>query len=281
MKFLVSALAAAGAALTLLPSAQAADSQLLTALSTCRATYFDAIAKDKNIPESLKIRDGSRAYLKVEKQPLDVVMFEKPFKDSGLTVTGYVFNDEIIRYVGVPDMHTHFWGLIVKEDWKSVVDKLKGIDWEAVDSRHMSAHANRMLRKNDEKEWKAYTHPQNYEYPDLSASERAFHVQPYENQTMVFCGMLSAGAPEEAIIADVRPDLLYGEQKVPIREEQIVKDSEKAKAKTPIEPGAQMPANHPKIDMENLPAGHPKIDGKQELPAGHPDISGAQKPAAK
>ena len=52
-------------------------------------------------------------------------------------------------------------------------------------------------------------------------------------------------------------------------------------AKTPIEPGAQMPANHPKIDMENLPAGHPKIDGKQELPAGHPDISGAQKPAAK
>ena len=67
MKFLVSALAAAGAALTLLPSAQAADSQLLTALSTCRATYFDAIAKDKNIPESLKIRDGSRAYLKVEK----------------------------------------------------------------------------------------------------------------------------------------------------------------------------------------------------------------------
>ena len=86
MKFLVSALAAAGAALTLLPSAQAADSQLLTALSTCRATYFDAIAKDKNIPESLKIRDGSRAYLKVEKQPLDVVMFEKPFKDSGLTV---------------------------------------------------------------------------------------------------------------------------------------------------------------------------------------------------
>ena len=151
MKFLVSALAAAGAALTLLPSAQAADSQLLTALSTCRATYFDAIAKDKNIPESLKIRDGSRAYLKVEKQPLDVVMFEKPFKDSGLTVTGYVFNDEIIRYVGVPDMHTHFWGLIVKEDWKSVVDKLKGIDWEAVDSRHMSAHANRMLRKNDDK----------------------------------------------------------------------------------------------------------------------------------
>lgn len=151
MKFLVSALAAAGAALTLLPSAQAADSQLLTALSTCRATYFDAIAKDKNIPESLKIRDGSRAYLKVGKQPLDVVMFEKPFKDSGLTVTGYVFNDEIIRYVGVPDMHTHFWGLIVKEDWKSVVDKLKGIDWEAVDSRHMSAHANRMLRKNDER----------------------------------------------------------------------------------------------------------------------------------
>lgn len=54
----------------------------------------------------------------------------------------------------------------------------------------MSAHANRMLRKNDEKEWKAYTHPQNYEYPDLGASERAFHVQPYENQTMVFCGML-------------------------------------------------------------------------------------------
>ena len=43
-------------------------------------------------------------------------------------MTGYVFNDEIIRYVGVPDMHTHFWGLIVKEDWKSVVDKLKGID---------------------------------------------------------------------------------------------------------------------------------------------------------
>ena len=283
MKLLVSAIAAAGAAIAMLPSAaSAADSQLLTALSTCRAPFFEAVAKDKNIPEALKIRDGSRAYLKVEKQPLDVVMFEKPFKDTGLTVTGYVFNDEIIRYLGVPDMHTHFWGLIVKEDYKKVVDSLKGIDWEAVDSRHMSAHANRVLRKNDEAEWKAYTRPQNYEYPELGATERAFHVQPYENQTMIFCGMLSAGAPEEAIIADTRPDLLYGEQKVPIREEQIVKDSEqpKAKVKTPIAPGAQMPANHPKIDLENLPEGHPKLDGSETLPAGHPDISGA-KPAAK
>ena len=112
-------------------AAQAADSQILNSLLACNASYFKAIAKDKNIPETLKIRSGDMAFLKVEKQPLDIVMFPKPFKDSGLTVTGYVFNDEIIRYPGVPDMHTHFWGLIVKEDWirRSTPSRSTGKPW--------------------------------------------------------------------------------------------------------------------------------------------------------
>lgn len=271
MKQLITSLALAGVALGAAASAQAADSHLLTALSACHNGYFKAVAQDKNIPETLKVREGEFAYLKVEKQPLDVVMFEKPFKDSGLTVTGYVFNDEIIRYVGVPDMHTHFWGLIVKEDWKKAVDKLAGIDWEAVDSRHMSAHANRMIRGNDEKEWKAYTRPANYQYPEMGKTERAFHVQPWNGQTMIFCSMMSAGAPEEAIMADVRPDLLYGEQKVPVREEKIEKDAAAGEAQ-------KLPEGHPKVGGEQkLPEGHPAIDGSTKLPEGHPAIDDSMK----
>ena len=179
MKKTVLALAALGIAAG---AAQAADSQILNSLLACNASYFKAIAKDKNIPETLKIRSGDMAFLKVEKQPLDIVMFPKPFKDSGLTVTGYVFNDEIIRYPGVPDMHTHFWGLIVKEDWKKAIDAFK-VDWEAVDTRHMSAHANRMVRSNNEPVWKPYKRPDNYEYPEMDMTERAFHIQPYNGQT--------------------------------------------------------------------------------------------------
>ena len=79
----------------------------------------------------------------------------------------------------------------------------------------------------------------------------------------------------------MRPDLLYGEQKVPIREEQIVKDSEKAKAKTPIEPGAQMPANHPKIDMENLLPVIRKLTVSRNFPPVIRISPAPQKPAAK
>ncbi|MDO5531573.1 hypothetical protein [Sutterella sp.] len=241
-------------------AAHAADSKLLNTLLACNADYFKAIAADKNIPETLKIRDGDRAYLKVEKQPLDIVNFPKSFKDSGLTVTGYVFNDEIIRYPGVPDMHTHFWGLIVKEDWKTAIDAFR-VDWEQVDTRHMSAHANRMSRANDEKVWKAYKRPDKYEYPELGVSERAFHVQPWNGQTMIFCSMQTAGAPEGAILQEVRPDLLFGEQQVPIREEEIVKDQPKPAA----------------ADGKKLPEGHPAIPADGKLPEGHPDISGAKK----
>ena len=55
MKKTVLALAALGIAAG---AAQAADSQILNSLLACNASYFKAIAKDKNIPETLKIRSG-------------------------------------------------------------------------------------------------------------------------------------------------------------------------------------------------------------------------------
>lgn len=251
------------AALAIVAGAPAAETSLVQTLPACSADFFKAVAKDKNIPEALKIREGEMAYLKVNKQPLDIVTLKKPFKDGGLTVTGYVFNDEIIRYPGVPDMHTHFWGLIVKEDWKKAVDAFN-LDWEAVDSRHMSAHANRMTATNAERLWQPYKRPDNYEYPEMGVTERAFHIQPWNGQTMIFCGMQSAGAPEEAIIAGVRPDLLQGESKVPIREEEIVKDPKKAEGTA-------------QSSEKKLPEGHPQIPADGKLPAGHPDFSGMKK----
>ena len=211
------ALAAALSAAVFALPAQAADG-VVGAIQTCSADFFKAVAADKNIPENMKIRDGERAYLKVEKLPLDIIQFEKPFKEGGLTVSGYVFNDEVIRYFGVPDMHTHFWGLIVKEDWKKVVDTLK-LDWEAVDTTHNSAHANRQVRFNGTKEWKPYARDPKYTMPKFGQIERAFHVQPYAGSTMIFCSMQSAGAPEKDILEEVRPDLLYVGNELTVREE--------------------------------------------------------------
>lgn len=217
-KTLFAALAAA--AVLAMPAAHAAETSVVKAIQACNADFFKAVAADKNIPESLKVRDGDMAYLKIDKVPLDVVLFEKPYKQDGLTVTGYIFNDEVIRYLGTPDMHTHFWGLLVKEDWKSVVDKIQ-VDWEAVDTNHKSAHGNRMQRSNHDKEWKPYQREQNYTMPELGMIERVFHVAPYEDKTMIFCSMQSAGAPSEAILKETRPDLLFGEKEVPVRQEAI------------------------------------------------------------
>ncbi len=226
------AAAAALCAAAALP-AQAAGETALSALPACSASFFKAVAQDKNIPEKYKIHEGDMAYLKVEKLPLEVVQFDKPFEENGLTVTGYIFNDEIIRYFGVPDMHTHFWGFLIKEPWKKVVDAFN-LDWEAVDMNHMSAHANRMMRMNGQKEgWKPYHRDPSYTMPEFGQMERAFHVAPYNDQTMVFCSMQSAGAPEEAIIREVRPDLLYGEkhENIPVREEKTEGEQSNAAAK--------------------------------------------------
>lgn len=250
MKKLILALAAVAAVAGAQTAGAAEDSKLLQSLTACNADFFRAVAKDRNIPETLKVREGDMAYLKVEKQPLDQVSLPDAFRDSGLTVTGYIFNDEIIRYPGVPDMHTHFWGLIVKEDWKKAVDAFR-LDWEAVDGSHSSAHANRQLHMNNEPGWKDYKRPENYEYPELGATERAFHVKSFQGRTMVFCSMLSAGAPDEAVMRETRPDLLMGENQVAVTEKPIEKDAEKAK----------------------MPEGHPEIPASGTLPEGHPDIS--------
>lgn len=277
-------LVAAAAAFCAAGAAHAADSSVVKALQTCSADFYRAVAANKNIPEQFKIHEGDMAYLKVEKQPLDEVLFPKPFKDAGLTVAGYIVNDEIVRYFGMPDMHTHFWGLLVKDDWKSVVDSIK-LDWEAVDMNHKSAHANRVVRSNDEPgtAWKAYTRPQNYEYPEFGQTERAFHVAPYrDGMTMIFCSMQSAGAPEEKIMRMTRPDLLRGEKAVPIREEKTDGiDSKGNPTGEPKKTEGQLPAGHPPIDGgAKLPAGHPAIDGSAKLPAGHPPIEdGAKLPA--
>ncbi len=211
-------LAAAVAAALSVSAAQAGEAGVVKAIQACSADFFKAVAAEKRIPEALKVRDGDFAYLKVGKQPLDVVLFEKPFKSDGLTVTGYIVNDEIIRYFGVPDMHTHFWGLLVREDWKKAVDAMP-LNWDAVDSNHRSAHANRVVRMNGDKDWRPWVRDPNYKMPDMGQIERAFHVAPYEKQTMIFCSMQSAGAPTEEILREVRPDLLFGDKEVSIREE--------------------------------------------------------------
>lgn len=189
--------AAAALCAAALSPAHAADASVVKALQACSADFFKAIAQDKQFPEKYKVHDGDMAYMKIEKQPLDVVLFEKPYKVDDLTVAGYIVNDEIVRYFGMPDMHTHFWGLLIKEDWKKVVDSIK-LDWEAVDTNHKSAHANRVVRMNEPgSTWKAYTRPSNYEYPEFGQTERAFHVAPYQNMTMIFCSMQTAARPKK------------------------------------------------------------------------------------
>ncbi len=247
--------AAAALCAAALSPAHAADASVVKALQACSADFFKAIAQDKQFPEKYKVHDGDMAYMKIEKQPLDVVLFEKPYKVDDLTVAGYIVNDEIVRYFGMPDMHTHFWGLLIKEDWKKVVDSIK-LDWEAVDTNHKSAHANRVVRMNEPgSTWKAYTRPSNYEYPEFGQTERAFHVAPYQNMTMIFCSMQTAGAPEEVVLRDARPDLLYGEKEVPIREEAtegIDKDGNPTKIDAAKTSGKTLPEGHPA-----LPEGHP------------------------
>ena len=256
MKKVLLAAAAAICAAALSP-AHAADTSVVKALQTCSADFFKAVAQDKKFPEKYKVHDGDMAYMKIEKQPLDVVLFEKPYEvDDDLTVAGYIVNDEIVRYFGMPDMHTHFWGLLIKEDWKTVVDAIK-LDWEAVDTNHKSAHANRMVRMNEPgSTWKAYTRPSNYEYPEFGQTERAFHVAPYQNMTMIFCSMQTAGAPDEVVLRDARPDLLFGEKEVPIREEATE--------------GLDKSGNPTKTEEKKLPEGHPA------LPERHPTTGAKQ-----
>ncbi len=251
-KMLLAATAALCAAVAV--PAHAADTTVVKALQACSADFFKAVAQDKHFPEKYKVHDGDMAYMKIEKQPLDVVLFEKPYEVDDLTVAGYIVNDEIVRYFGMPDMHTHFWGLLIKEDWKTVVDAIK-LDWEAVDMNHKSAHANRVVRMNEPgSTWKSYTRPSNYEYPEFGQTERAFHVAPYREMTMIFCSMQTAGAPDEVVLRDARPDLLFGEKEVPIREEKtegIDKDGNPTGDKAAAE-AKTLPEGHPA-----LPEGHP------------------------
>lgn len=210
-------LTAAGAAVMLAAAAmqvQAADAGLIQALTRCDAGFFTALAQDKNIPENLKIRDGKMAYFKITQQPLEEIRF-KGFKDHGLEVIGFVANDEIIRYFGVPDMHNHFWGLLVKNDWEKTLTKLD-MDWDMVDMNHKQAHMPLQIRANGSSTWKKYTRPTDRKMPDFGFVERGFHVAPYKGDTLLFCSMQSAGAPDGAILADTRPDLMYGDNEAPV-----------------------------------------------------------------
>ena len=127
-------LAAAAASATAAPS-------LVEALSACDTTFYEALAKDKKIPEALKVRKDNLAFLKLKGEELQEIPFKKTFRDNGLTITGFIVSDAIERFFGVPDMHNHFWGFTVKEDWMGVVEKLR-LDWEAIDTNHKIGRAS-------------------------------------------------------------------------------------------------------------------------------------------
>lgn len=188
-------------------SASAAPT-LVEALTTCDTAFYQALAADKKIPEALKVRKDNLAFLKLNGESLQEIPFKKSFKENGLTITGFIVNDSIERFFGAPDMHNHFWGFTVKEDWMKVVEKLR-LDWEAIDSNHKAAHFGTKSRENGDTEWKVYVRPQNREMPDFGRAERAFHVSPYKDGAMIFCSLQSAGAPDEGILSTTRPDLLW------------------------------------------------------------------------
>ena len=182
-------LAAAAASATAAPS-------LVEALSACDTTFYEALAKDKKIPEALKVRKDNLAFLKLKGEELQEIPFKKTFRDNGLTITGFIVSDAIERFFGVPDMHNHFWGFTVKEDWMGVVEKLR-LDWEAIDTNHKAAHFGMKARENGGTEWKVYVRPQDRDMPEFGRAEKAFHVSPYKDGAMIFCSLQSAGAPDE------------------------------------------------------------------------------------
>ncbi len=213
----ISALAAGLVGLTALsaPAFAADEGDLVEALPVCNASFFKAVAQNKQIPEALKVRDGDMAYFKIKNHPLDVIKFDRPIKQHGLTITGAIFNDEIVRYFGMPDMHSHFWGLTVKENFETTLTKLKK-DWADLDMNHHRANLQIMSRKNGDAEWKPFNRPEERAVPEFGVSEKFFGVTPYGDETVIFCTMQSAGGPENAILKDTRPDLLHGEQHVSV-----------------------------------------------------------------
>ncbi len=199
-------------------TAQAAPADsLIASLPACDATFFKAVAQNKAIPEAMKLHEGDRAYFKITHHPLDVIHFEKPLKDEGLTVTGVLFNDEIKRYFGLPDMHSHFWGVLVKEDFEKTLLKLRK-DWADLDVNHSTASMKPVRRQNGHPAWEQFNMPEDRQMPDFGVTEKTFGVMRYGDETAIVCMMHSAGGPDEAILKDTRPDLLFGTPKVTITE---------------------------------------------------------------
>lgn len=186
----------------------AASDTLVESLAKCDQTFYVTMGIDRQIAEDMKVRQDKLAFFKTNGTRLTEVAFAKPIKDSGITLTGYIVNDSIQRYFGVPDMHAHFWGFTVKEDWMTVVERLK-LDWQSVDANHKTAHTKNYLRENGQDQWVRYVRPQERDMPEFGKVEKTFNVAPYKNGSMIFCSMQSAGAPDEAILLDVRPDLIW------------------------------------------------------------------------
>ena len=59
--------------------------------------------------------------------------------------------------------------------------------------------------------------------PEFGRAEKAFHVSPYKDGAMIFCSLQSAGAPDEAILASTRPDLLWAAEAEEAKEKAAAK----------------------------------------------------------
>ena len=91
-KTLFAALAAA--AVLAMPAAHADETSVVKAIQACNADFFKAVAADKNIPESLKVRDGDMAYLKIEKPDniLNTAVASSPIAPSQVKIPQSVYN---------------------------------------------------------------------------------------------------------------------------------------------------------------------------------------------
>ena len=219
MTKLTTLLGATTLALSLLtsPAHAAEQPNIVQALMKCDATYFQALAQEKRIPEALKVQNKDQAYFKIAHHPLDVIKFDKPLSIDGLTVTGAVFNDSVLRYFGMPEMHSYFWGLLVKDDFETTLTKLKQ-NWDVLDINHQRAALPLVNRKVGAPVWESFKRPADRRVPDMGVAEKGFNVMPYGKEMMLFCALQSAGAPDEGILSTTRPDLLFGDKEITIVE---------------------------------------------------------------
>lgn len=185
----------------------------------CDSQFFQNLAKNKKSFSDYVdlITKDNVTFIPVEsiyQQDKNKIIFKKPIKYHGLTITGY-------QNIYIPTSLSgkyYYWGFIINNSQKEIINALKNIKWSNYNENAYIANAKIYDRTSKSPEWEDNIYSIDGVVPKLGTIEKSLYLENVDNNhNRILC----------SIQGDLKKDILYKDRPdIKLFDDQIKKEQQ-------------------------------------------------------